>query len=289
MYDSTLRAHLDELHPAYRAVHTIADPTLRTEAAKIIDFALTQHLPVPAIDQASEANGCWRAAIQTAHPDRKCVSYILTNFSAWWKRIEPPARPAFLEGFPHLAPAVHDLSNAGMGHVIQAVNRDPRLLPVIYSYAMTTGEAIRAVARLATSCDVAQLQKLVDVFPAQRMEASKDAERFLPALGAVPDALPLALVLTEHNVSSAYAVCRALKNLDRPPTYVDDFRLLVECIGISVSGVCLHELPRWHKQHGAEATHRFVQAAAECGRTYGVHAGQQFLERRTQAARQLLP
>jgi hypothetical protein len=130
------------------------------------------------------------------------------------------------------------------------------------------------------------------------MEESRDAEHLLPeieklasATQAWPEAMQLALAVTERNISSARAVARdAAANLGKLPqafhsSYLVDFRLVIESIGVRGIGFCLSTLPRLYEQPGVEITRNFVSLACQAGRNFGAAAGTAFLDRQTQASK----
>jgi hypothetical protein len=310
--EEVLREHLAELaktvSPIYERVASLGDSEAQREAGRLADWIVSEQLEAPAaIPTDAAAVRCLRRSVEATKPDRGCMTYLLESFPKWMASLSSSSRAEFLENFPNLAPAARDLSDKGMGEVIEAIHLDPKLLGHVAAYATTTAEAVRAVARIAQRAanhhrgDL--LEKLVEVFPATRMEESKEAEQLLPAMAeateAVADiawipAMELALALAARDVSSARGTLRALPgSLSRVPqgdkgAYLDDFRLLVESIGIRVNGVCLKELPDWYSQGGSQRTREFVSMACETARKYGVLSGQFFLERKTAAARQRL-
>jgi hypothetical protein len=277
-----LSAHVSELDPAYRIFDGLTDPKLRVEAAKLVDFLRGEEIAVP-LDVPPDALPFLRAAAASAHPDRKCLGLLAARFGSWVARVQPASRTAFFEGMVPLGPALADFGEEGMADVITAVNRDPRLMACISSYALTTKPIVLAIARLAVTAPVEWLQRLVAAVSVSKMEESKDAERLLPVLAQVPDALPVIVALAEQNVSSAYGACKGLAKMKAPRLeYLEDMRLLAETVGISSVGFSLDTLPGLEPSRARE----FVQLAAECAREYGKSAGQAFLERKTAASAQ---
>ena len=120
------------------------------------------------------------------------------------------------------------------------------------------------------------------------MEESKDAERLLPALALVPDALAVIVVLAERNVSSAYGACKGIGKVTASRAeFLEDMRLLAETVGISsVGGSASTTSPGLYRGIGLERAREFVKLAAECALEYGQSAGQAFLERKTAASAQ---
>lgn len=287
-----LAEHASQLDPAYRLFDNLIDPRLRSEAARLLDFLVGEQIAVPA-GLTPELIPALRAAAEAAHPDRKCLELVAARFPAWAGRLEgEAARAAFLEGLPALGPAIADLGEEGMGRVIAAVNRDPRLMAAIGTYALTTKEIVVAMARLAASpaAPVEVLQRLVGAVTVAKMEESKDAEKLVPALTPFPDALPALVALAEKSPSSAYGAAKglaaALKTVGEGAraAYLADFRLLAETVGLSSVGFVLDTLPRLYGKQQAVAR-TLVALAAECAREYGQRAGQAFLERKTAAAK----
>lgn len=288
-----LAEHASQLDPGYGLLFdNLSDPRLRAEAARLIDFLTGEQIAVPA-GLAPELIPVLRAAVEAAHPDRKCLELVAARFPAWAAMVEGEAsRAAFFEGLPALGPALADLGEEGMGRVIAAVNRDPRLMAAIGSYALTTKEIVTAMARLAASpaVTVEVVQRLVGAVTMAKMEESKDVERLVPAMTPFPDALPALVTLAEKNPSSAYGATKglaaALKTVGdgARSTYLADFRLLAETVGLSSVGFVLDTLPKMYVKQQATAR-AFVALAAECAREYGQRAGQAFLERKTAAAK----
>ena len=284
-----LAAHVSELDPGYRLLEGVSDPLLRGEATRLIDFLRGEQIAIP-LDVPTDALPYLRAAAESAHPDRKCLGLLAARFGSWLSRITPESRVAFLDGIGSLGPAIADFGDEGMGELIAAVNRDPRLMACISSYALTTKEIVLAIARLAVDAPVEWIQRLVGAVTVAKMEESKDAERLVPALALVPDALPAVVTIAERNVSSAYGACKglpaALKGVEARAEYLEDFRTLAGTVGISSVGFALDTLPGLYRKSGLEGGRRLVQLAAECARQYGQSAGQAFLERKTAASRQ---
>ncbi|MBK5292650.1 MAG: hypothetical protein JJE04_13350, partial [Acidobacteriia bacterium] len=167
-------------------------------------------------------------------------------------------------------------------------------------------DAIRAMAGIAHQAAASRrldlLQALTTAFPAIKMEEGRDAEHLLKALHlltqatqAFPEALQLGIALIERDISAARATCKEAaatlgklaSNLHAP--YLEDFRLLLEAIGIRVNGHCLRTLPGLYRKHSIDAVRRFVALACEAAQSYGVLAGEAFLDRKTDAARRTLP
>ena len=287
-----LSAHVAELDPGYRLLEGVSDERLRSDGARLIDFLCGEQIDVP-LDVPAPALPYLRAAAESAHPDRKCLSLLAARFGAWLGQVKPESQRAFLEGIASMGPAVADLGEQGMGDVIRAVNRDPRLMACVGSYAFTTKPIVLAIAKLAVEAPVELLQRLVAAVPVGSMEDSKDAERLVPALAQVPEALAAIVALAERNPSSAYGACQglptALKKLtagEARTGFLDDFRLLAETVGISSVGFTLNVLPGLYVKSGFEPTRQFVSLAAECARLYGQRAGQAFLDRKTKASRE---
>jgi hypothetical protein len=302
--DPILASHLADLGPAYRIFDTLESAELRREAARLIDFLRAEQISIPDSlgDPPGDAIPCLRKSVERAHPDRKCVTFVLAGFSGWLSALRPESRPEFLEWMPALAPAALDLGETGMARVVEVANIDPLALRPIAAYAMTTAEAIRAVVRIAAEAAkrgrIDLVQKLADTLPAEKMEESKDAERLPGAIaeatgaaaGAWTDAMLLAIDLTKVNTSSAFAAMSALpgalRKVPDPAAYLTDFRNIVEAIGLQAVGTCTGSLAAWHSTGNPEAVRRFVQLACEAGGEYGVAAGMAFLERKTPAARE---
>jgi len=311
--DPILESHVAELGAAYQVFHRVAPPDLRREAALLVDFLQNEQIAIPAhLGDPEDALPCLRAAVERAHPDRKCIGFLLAGFPGWVNAVAPPSRQAFLDAFPELASEVLDLGDAGMKQVVDIVSSQPAAMKPIAAYSMTTAEVIRSVVRIAHAVVTYQrmdlMDALVEAVPPARLRGEdedegwqRDSGRLLDAIAASrdaagdawPAAMELGLVLARLNVSSAYAAMSALpgaiaKTLS-PGVYLNDFRALVGAIGLRSVGTCLNALPTWYSKAGGEVTRRFVNLACEAGRGYGVVAGMAFLERRTPSSRRLLP
>ncbi|MBM3794139.1 MAG: hypothetical protein FJW31_08720 [Acidobacteria bacterium] len=287
-----LAAHVAELDASsYSIFDGLDDPRLRVEAAKLLDFLRGEQVAVPP-GVPPEAIPGLRAAAEAAHPDRRCLKLLAARFPAWMAKVNDAARPVWLEGLAGLGPALADLGDDGMGQVITAVNRDPRTLACIQAYALTTKEIVRAIAALSEDAPVEWLQRLVAAVPIAKMEDSKDAERLVPALVPVREALPALVTLAEQSISAAYGTAKALpgaiKKVENRQEYLEDFALLANTVGLSSSGFVLDTLPGLCRSAGVAPARRLVALAAECARIYGASAGQAFLERKTPAAQSAL-
>jgi hypothetical protein len=292
-----LPRHATELNPVYASLEPLEDPGVRAEACRLLDFLASQQIAVPReLAFLGVAIPALRAGVEAAHPSRSCIRFIVERFAQWVAKLAAAARPVFLEQFATLAPAAEDLGDAGMAQAIDAVNRDPRVMASLAAYAMTNREIVLAMAKLAgetaRSGRVDLLQSLVASLPVEQMEESKDAKKLVPAIAAVPQALPVAVALTSRSPSTAYGVCRALRKLLpghlHTAAYLEDFLLLAESIGVQCAGYCTAVLPGLYARHGVEATRQFVATAADCARRYGAFAAMALLERRTAASRELL-
>lgn len=287
-----LAAHVAELDASsYRLFEGLEDPRLRAEAAKLVDFLRGEQVPVPQ-GVPADTIPFLRAAAEAAHPDRRCLTLLAAHFPAWLAKVSDAARPVWLAGLAGLGPALADLGDDGMSQVIAGVNREPRTLACVQTYAFTTKEIVRAMAALTVDAPLEWLQRLVAAVPLSKMEDSKDAERLVPALVPVREALPALVTLAEHSVSSAYGTAKALpaslKKVQNRQDYLDDFALLADSVGLSSCGFVLDTLPSLYRSAGVAQARRLVALAAECAREYGASAGQAFLERKTQAARSAL-
>lgn len=279
--DALIDAHIHELDPAYQWLRSITDPEIRSHAAAVVDIALTGKLALPAPTLPGDSIRWLRLALERAE-DRRCRRALLNNLGGWLAQVSPSSRLAFLEGLPLLAPAAADLAASGMEDVIHAVNRDARLMPCIYAFASTTREIIQSIARLAVGAAVADMQRLVDLFPFNRVEEDREVERLLGVLGSVPQALPLLLALAAHNVSSAHGTALQLKGKQLGQEYLALFQKVVAATGTQSIQWCVRKLPELVKTHAAEAV---VAATVAIASQYGALAAQAFLEGQTQAAR----
>lgn len=272
--DSLIDAHINKLAPAYQWLRTMEDPRIRSDAARIIDLALTAKLALPPEPPSDDSVRWLRMALEQTD-DRQCRRALLDNLGNWLNQVDPPSRRVFLEGLPQLAPAAADLARSGMNEVIAAVNRDPRLMPCIYAFAKTTREIVHSAARLAVCAAVSDMQRLVVLFPLSRVEEDREAERLLGRLGGVPQALPLLLAIAERNVSSACGTARKLRGKLLNQEYLALFEQIVVATGTGSIRWCLGKLPELVSSNQAGL---LVPAAVEIARRYGAVAAQAFLE-----------
>ncbi|MEZ5355462.1 MAG: hypothetical protein R2762_22730 [Bryobacteraceae bacterium] len=282
-----LESQLAAIHPVYALVAGLA-PGARPDAARIADIVVAEQFRTPSSLGPGEGIACLRRALEAAQPDRKCAQFILDHFAQWMQALADNGRDTFLEQFPTLAPAAADLGESGMKRVIDATNREPRKFACVAAYAMTTKDAILAMASLAAVHSIADLQRFTAAFPAERMEESRDAERLPAALARVPEALPLAASLIAGDVSAAYGTLVRLRSVERSPAYLAAFRTLVETVGLQANGWCLDTMPGLFQRLGADRMNAFVETAAGIARDFGGHAGQAFLEGRVPAGKDLL-
>jgi hypothetical protein len=70
--------------------------------------------------------------------------------------------------------------------------------------------------------------------------------------------------------------------------YVRAFHRLAKAMGIRIVGYGLNVLPRIFAKYGNERAVDFVNSASMVAETYGVTAGDSFLERKTVAAKEVL-
>lgn len=273
--------HIGELGPAYAWLHRV-DSAARPDAAALLDRLLSERVPLPENLPTDNAISSLRAAVDAAYPDRDCFQFIVKHFPAWLAAVHPSSRAAFLAALPTLAPAATALGEKGMTLTIQAVNRDPRLLPAIACFAQTTPAIIKSVAQLAATQPVAALQRLAAQFPLRVIEESREAEKLVADLSAAPDSLSLLLTVAAQNVSSAAALVRALKGKQLPPAYLQAFETIVQAVGTRAIRWCLDTLP--------SATDPAQAAASleETAQNYGALAAEALMEGKTPAAKQWL-
>jgi hypothetical protein len=310
--DEILRNHLAQLaktvSPVFDLAAAAAGREARIEAGLLADLIVSDQLTPPrALPGRADEIRCLRESVDSARPDRKCAAFILGSFSGWLEAVNSAARAVFLGGFPKLAPAALDLGQDGMRLIIEAVNAEPAVLKAASEYAIADAAGVRAVARIARQAAAHRradlLERLVAAFPAKALEESADAEKLLAALGrateaageqAWAEAMELGIELISRGLSSARGTLDGLPSAlgkvrpEHSTAYLADFAVLVKAIGIRVNGICLKELPGWYATHGPDRTRAFVACACEAANSYGTVAGQCFLERRTQAAREVI-
>jgi hypothetical protein len=276
-----LESLIREVSPVY-AVFRHAGP----EAAPLVDLILSEKLNAPedfaeAGKLGPEALDCWARTARSAYPYRSAMQVVLLRFAGWWRDAGPGQREAMAAHLPQLAPAVGDLLDEGVRTLISA---GKPALACAAVYALTTGDAVRAILRITSRGDAAPavrdelLARIPEVFPPERMEDSRDAERFLPALeraaAAAGDAWDLAVRIGLHlaasDVSSAYGAClelpKAIAKAPAPRPYLEQFLALVSALGNRVAGACLKNLPASNQAAGIEQVVRIASS-------FGVEAG----------------
>lgn len=294
MIDSLARA----LSPAYGALRAFATAELRGHAAAVIDLIVEERLGVPGgfLDEmariaampAHEAEvvlDAWAGTVAGAKPDRGTMKFALERFPVWCRECGAGAKEAWLAGIVKLAPAVKGLGDEGMAELCRAVELSGdsyaghKLMESAASYAMTTDEAIRAVASMALAAVLHQRADLwlvlAQAFPAERMEESRDAEKLPEAMAKMVRAageeavaaLELAAVLAAGNASGARAACERLAAQAKPGLF-PQARDVVRALGAKSLGAVLSRLP------DAELAERVVETRRE----FGVQAGLRVLE-----------
>ncbi|MCC6585983.1 MAG: hypothetical protein IT168_04620 [Bryobacterales bacterium] len=286
MQGKLIDAHVAELGPAYEWLRELPEGEVRRNGTALVDFVVAEKMSWPAAPPG-EAIGCLVAALENAQ-DRRCREAILAGFTGWYTSLTADARPAFLEAFPSLAPAAHDLGTTGMQRVVELTNRDARMLRPIAAFADTTGDIIRSVVGAAKTADAETIERLAAMFPVAKVEQDREAERLLERLDTAAAALPLVLRIAEKSVSAAAGVLKDLGGKTLDADYLRWFEQLVETMGVRANGWCLSKLPGLIKKQGKEKAGQVVDTAVEVGRLYGVLAAEALLEGKTKAARELL-
>lgn len=261
-------------------------------AGPLVDLIVAEKLRVPDgfAEQAglgAEAISAWARAVEGAKPYRNAMQLIADRFPDWWRAADGAGRAALAKHLPNLGPAVADLGDAGVADLLAA--GEPALACAA-SYALADAAAMRAIASVARAgrnqperC-WAVLGELAANFPLSLIEESREAERFLPALGRTveaagagwAEAVELAARLVKNDPSSAYgvleAVPKALAGAGDKQAYLGQFSELVKAMGNRVAGVCLKRLP------GARESAATVERAIALSARYGVQAGERYLE-----------
>jgi hypothetical protein len=256
------------------------------EAAPLVDLIISEKLNVPEDfaqcgSLGADALACWGATARAAHPYRSSMQVVLLRFPGWWRDSTLEQREAMKAHLPQLAPAIGDLLDEGVRALISA---GQTALACAAGYALTTGDSVRAIQKIAAHGTASPalrdelLNRLAQVFPAEKMEESRDAERFLPALERAAAAageswdlaLRIGLQLAESDVSSAYGSClempKSIAKARSPRAYLDQFLALVTALGNRAAGACLKKLPL---VDNPALTEEAVRAAS----AYGVEAG----------------
>lgn len=259
----------------------------------------------------------WREAVAAAHISRPGMRLLFSGVGNWVRTCNPALLPAFFESLPRLAPIAAELGSKGFEQILANASEltDPedsrRLLTAVAAYGATRGSIALGISRLARSLlergRQREIERIETTVPPNRTYESRDAARLIPALADLSDAcaalgneasnrtLELTLEVAGRNLSSAYALARGLPGrLRRLPRetalfYLDDFHHGLQAVGIRLVGFGLNQLPDFYGRYGIERTRSFMEKLAAVAEAYGPTAGQWFFERRTTAAREILP
>jgi hypothetical protein len=307
--DQKIDQHLYQLarsrSPLYGLLISIPDLASRREAGLLIDCLVSHQLSMPSVLPSLDSLAALRNGIEAALPDRSCANFIVERFKDWENLAVGEARSAFLDVFPKLAPAARDLGDAGMRGLLAASMEDATVAGCVAAYAMTTAEAVQAMALCAEKAAelnrVELLKAFVTAFPPQKMEESRDGEHLPAALLKVmrvsrawPATIQLATALAERDISAARGALQDLAGVlagmpeAKQGRYLDDFRLIVESIGTRAIGYCLRNLKDHYASKDAAAVNRFVSLACQAAAQGGVLAGEAFLKGETDSAREAL-
>jgi len=177
------------------------------------------------------------------------------------------------------------------------------------AYAGTPPDVVEAlpaiVKRAVASARLDILDRLTTSISAEALREDSDGPPLFTALatlsrdGEIADdawanGVGIILTLASAQIASGFVAARALPAALRavdPPSrgaYLDDLDVLARTLGIRAVGFALRTLPRLYRKRGVDATRRYVAAAAEAFRHYGVTAAQEVLDLRTEAARKIL-
>ena len=326
--DEILTQHLKQLcadrSRAYEILRETADPAVSHEAGLLVDLILGEELSLaapmwPGVDavtalppqQGVAAVRAWRATVAAAQPNRKGMTAALTAFPAWLERLDDTTREMFFDALPKLAPALDVFGEAGITELISAakacrVAEARTALEFAATYCQTTPEIAAAALHLAvlacTTGSTGVLSELAKHLPFERIEASRQAERLLPALDracaacgeSAAEALALLTQIAESDLASAlntaHGLPKALAHIapEERAAALEIMRKLVGAMGIRVIGFCLHKLPELYASKGQAHAGRVAEVACAAAERYGVLAGEAVLEGRTEIARQLL-
>jgi hypothetical protein len=265
-------------------------------AGKLVDLIVAEKLRIPDSFAAQAALGdhaleAWGNAVEGAKPYRNSMQLILDRFPDWWRGTTVAGHVALVKHLPSLGPAVADVGDAGIVDLLAA---GEAALGCAASYALADRPAVQAIAKVARAgagelerCS-AVLAALAAAFPISLIEESREAERFLPALGKTIDAagsgwaeaVELATLLVKNDPSSAYGVLEAVPkalasvrgDAGAKQAYLAQFTALVKAMGNRASGICLKRL-----QASATAG-TVVQQAVRLAGQYGVNAAERYLE-----------
>jgi len=228
---------------------------------------------------------------------------------------KPAIRAAFLEVLPQLSPSVGDLGTKGMQELLQGANSLPEdgsrcLLELVGRYGSTDARVILGVSTFAhraiTLGRNEYLAELENVAPPTKVRRVKAASDMIDAVGTLTEIclergeilwfriMDLIFALSRKSFESAsFAAANLPKRVqqfsaDGAVLYVQAFHSLVQAMGIRVTGYGLNELPKIFAKYGNERAVSFVNSASLAADTYGVTAGQCFLERKTVASKNAL-
>jgi hypothetical protein len=298
-----LQELIQKLSPAYEIFRSRAEDraddsaedsdATPVAAARLVDVIVAEQLRVPEGFGSRAALGnqaleAWGNAVEGAKPYRNSMQLIVDRFPEWWRTADIPGRVALVKHLPTLGPAVADVGDAG---VIDLVAAGEPALACAASYALADKPAVQAIAKVARAGASAPerasavLSELAAAFPISLIEDSREAERFLPALGKAVDAagagwaeaVELATTLVRNDPSSAYGVLEAVPKAlgsvkGDKELYLGQFAALAKALGNRVAGVCLKRLP------ASTQAPAVVDRAIQLASLYGVNAAERYLE-----------
>lgn len=302
--EETIDRLANSISPAYAALRDFTAPQVRAAAAGVIDLMLEEQLRVPDTFREECARAAalppneaivmmqvWRDSLTEARPDRKTMSFVLKRFPAWYERCPQQAREPWLAGVARLGQAMRGLGDEGMEALMEAMAlcddhyAAHKLLESVAAYAPATDDAVSAAVILArAAARLGRLDLWLEIaqrFPPERLEASGEAEKGLPALAEILDAAPLhplpALrligVLAGENDGTVrmggLKLAARTKAVPDAGVFLDDARELIEALGIRALGAIVKIRP------GHDLAARVLELRGE----FGAQAALRLLEK----------
>jgi hypothetical protein len=282
-----------------------------SEVCQGIEYAARLGMP-----RSQEALIALRSCVKHDGPSLHGIKLVLSSFRLWYDEAKPSVRSSFLNALPQLSPSVCELGKQGMLELVQKANslasedESRCLLEMLGRYGSPGASAIlgvSAVAHTAISLRVNEyLERLERVAPPAKVRRAKGAAEMIKAAAHLTEVsaehgqvlwcelMDLIFELSSRSYESASFAAKNLpkkiKEFSREDAvlYVRAFHRLAKAMGIRIVGYGLNVLPGIFAKHGIERAVNFVNSASLVADTYGVTAGDWFLERKTVAAKEAL-
>ena len=295
-------------------VDALVAEEIHVDKSAVESMASLSKLDAPDAQKAWE---CLSLTVQSVRPARRVMRLVLTCFCQWMETVGDGRRGALFLHLPTLGSAFALVDGKSVDRIIGDVLALPSAKATVYleivaKYAHSSKDIVLSVCRFARKAVEWEreelLGKLVDAMPPDTVLGDTDAMHFIPTVVAALDecsrtggkllwdaSAGLLLTIGKLDHSSGFFAAKLLPrsllrvgNVEKA-SYVEDFGVLVESVGIRTVGFALRELPGLYKEYGVDRVHRFVAVTRKIAATSGRSAAVGFLERRTAVARTMLP